>query len=521
VEIVRFWYPANDLHLPLLFIFCAIALIGQPCKSCHPKEVEGYAQTAMARSISPASDRFVGSFLQQTSQTRFESQTTSNQLYQSYSRLGESAKLPAPYAIGSGDHAVGFLLRAGDHLFQSPISYYTRRKLWDMAPGYEQASHPDFSRPVTAECLTCHSNSPQPVPETLNTYRTPAFDGGAISCERCHGSAAEHLKKPIPGSILNPAKLPVAARDSICEQCHLAGEIRIPNPGRSLTDFRPGQTLEDVYTVYVKAQSADGRIKVISHSEQLAQSLCARRSAGKLWCATCHNPHDKPANPVAYFRDRCLSCHAATLPQSHATPEQGCTGCHMPQRPAKDGGHTAFTDHRIRRHPDGEVEESPANADPMPWREPAGPLRARNLALAQVTLGLQDSSSAQVIRGFRTLSRLEPSLSNDPLALTELGTILLTAKQPGEAEKRFRRALQLRPDFAPYEVNLASALADEGDLAQAKDHFERALKLDPLLQTGVYRLAALYRQMGQAVKADQLLAQYRTSMGIVEEHPAN
>jgi len=45
----------------------------------------------------------------------------------------------------------------------------------------------------------------------------------------------------VPGSIVNPAKLQQAARDSICEQCHLAGEVRIPNPGKSMADFQPGQ----------------------------------------------------------------------------------------------------------------------------------------------------------------------------------------------------------------------------------------------------------------------------------------
>jgi hypothetical protein len=76
--------------------------------------------------------------------------------------------------------------------------------------------------------------------------------------ECCHGAADEHLRRPVPGSIVNPAELALAKRDSVCEQCHLAGEVR--------------------------AQSPDGQIKVVSHVEQLALSACARRSGGRSWC---------------------------------------------------------------------------------------------------------------------------------------------------------------------------------------------------------------------------------------------
>lgn len=511
-------YYFRNLRLLLFFLALgyACAFSGEACKSCHPREVAGYQQVAMAHSLNSAGAQPDGTFTYALSGTTFQNQNLAAGVWQSYTRSRQTDKLPVVWAIGSGSHAVGFLLQAGNHLFQSPISYYTRRQAWDMAPGYEQAQRPDFSRPVTLECLTCHADRPQPVPNTLNSYRDPAFDGGSISCDRCHGNTEAHLKMPLPGSILNPAKLPIAERDSICEQCHLAGEIRIPNPGKSLADFQPGEPLESVYTVYVSGKTGGPGIKVISHSEQLALSLCARRSGGKLWCGTCHDPHQKPANPVAYFRDRCLSCHAATLPKSHATPEQGCTSCHMPQAPAKDGGHTAFTDHRIQRRPEPGLEVAAAGVDPTAWREPAADLQVRNLALARVTLGLQNASSTQVIQGFRTLVRLEPTLQRDPFALTELGTILLTAKQPQEAEKRFRRALELRPDFAPYEVNLGAALAEQGELAVALEHLERALHLDPLLETGVHQLDTLYRRQGQEAKAVELMSRYRQAMGITE-----
>ncbi|MDQ2711252.1 MAG: hypothetical protein M3Y24_03275 [Acidobacteriota bacterium] len=466
----------------------------------------------MSRSLALAGGQPDGSFESTFSETRFESKATPDGVWQCFQRANESAKLRVQYAIGSGNHAVGYLAKVGDHLFQSPISYYTTRHLWDLAPGYEQAPKPDFSRPVTVECLSCHADKPLPIANTLNSYQSPPFEGMAIACDRCHGPAEAHLKRPVPGSIVNPAKLAGAERDSICEQCHLAGEIRIPNPGKTMADFQPGEKTEEVFTVYVAAHPIENSIKVISHSEQLALSVCARNSGGRLWCGTCHNPHDKPERPVAYYRERCLGCHAANLSAEHQAPDRDCVACHMPRRPAKDGGHTAFTDHRIARRPEPEGVTT-ASEDLKAWREPAEPYRERNLAIALVTEGMQNSSSNEVIRGYKTLNRMEPKLADDAAALTVLGTVLLTAKEPKEAEGRFRRALELRPDYAPYEVNLANALIREGDLAGGIVHLKRAVQLDALLPQAVHLLSQEYRTQGEQAKADQLEARYRSAMG--------
>jgi hypothetical protein len=515
---VRFCYA---LHLQLGFMLSAVlipaVLPGHPCASCHPKEVEGYAQTAMAHSMGAAGPQPEGSFEHSFSGTRFSIRNTASGVLQTLERPGESQTLRVEYVIGSGSHAFGYLAELGDHLFQSPIAYYTNRKQWDVAPGYEQSSKPDFSRPVTVECVACHSDKPLPLADTLNGYQSPPFAQGGIQCDRCHGPAEEHLKRPVPGSIINPAKLAGAARDSICEQCHLTGEARIPNPGKSVLDFRPGQRLEDVFTVYVVHQTPGKTIKVISQAEQLALSACVRNSGGKLWCGTCHNPHETPARPAEYFRERCLTCHGATLDAAHGAPTHDCIGCHMPRRPAKDGGHTAFTDHRITRYPavEGEpIQQLTPPADLIAWREPDEPLRQRNLALALVTVGMENHDSNQVIRGYRMLNRLEKDFSNDPAFLTALGTIILRGKQPAEAERRFGEVLRLRPNYAPYQVNEASALLEAGKTAEATQHLERAVQLDPLLQQAVQLLSNIYRMQDQRSKADDLMARYRQAMGI-------
>jgi Flp pilus assembly protein TadD len=467
----------------------------------------------MGRSISIAGPQQPGRFLHALSETQF---TILPDGTQKSERKGFATTMRPEYVVGSGSHAFGYLVLLGNHLFQSPLSYYTSRQQWDMAPGYENTKDPDFSRPVTNECLSCHADQPQPIPETLNSYQTPPLLGAGIQCDRCHGSAEAHLHNPVPGSIVNPDKLAASARDSVCEQCHLTGEIRIPNAGKAIPDFRPGSPLEETYTVYVARHDPEKQVKVVSQAEQLALSRCARESAGRLWCGSCHDPHQPLVRSAAYYRDKCLGCHAQTLAASHAAPTQNCIECHMASLPAKDGGHTAFTDHRISRRPADGLQNPAATTTGalIAWREPDAAVRDRNYALALVTAGMDAGDSAEVIRGYKMLNRMGSEISKDAAALTALGTILLTAKQPAEARTRFERALALRPTYAPYEVNLASALMEEAKLAEGTRHLERAVQLDPLLKQAVVLLRRAYLATNEDDKADALWKKYQAAMGI-------
>jgi hypothetical protein len=491
------------------------SIAATPCISCHPKEVQAYAKSAMARALSQPTSQPAGAFEHLYSRTRFTVYSGPGGPVQRLTRNGETAEQRVAFVIGSGSHAFGYLVRVGDHLFQSPVCYYTQSNSWGMAPGYELDPHPDFSRPVPVACLLCHSGKPQFLEGTLNRYRNRVFSAEGISCERCHGPADEHVRRPLPGSIVNPARLTGSRRDSICEQCHLAGEIRVPNPGKALGDYTPGEDLEDTFTTYVRAQPSSGPIKVVSHVEQLALSVCARRSDGRLWCGTCHNPHQTIARPAEYFRQRCLGCHGAKLDRKHAAASRDCVACHMPRKPTYDGGHTIFTDHRIARYPQS-ADESDAIPGLKAWREPAPKFRERNLGLALADYATQKKSAPQMVEAFRLLYRIEKSFSNDPAVHAALGSLLFIAQDTREAEAQYRKAVALKPDFAPYQVNLAGALLKDGKKQKARQYLEKALQLDPLLESGVQILSGLYQESGEKKEAEALQARYRLAMGYKE-----
>ncbi len=419
---------------------------------------------------------------------------------------GDITNYRIDYVIGSGIHASGYLVDLAGHLFQSPVAYYASRHAYDLAPGYEGLVNPDFTRPIAEGCLFCHSGTALHISGTSNQYHIPAFSAEAITCERCHGSAEKHLSDPRAGTIINPAKLDPAARDSICEQCHLLGVGRVLNPGRNFSDFRPGQRLEDVFTTYhnLSPPGADAeKFKVISQVEQLARSTCARMSNGRLWCGTCHDPHNKPLEPVQFFRSKCLSCHTESFTASHPGKQSNCIGCHMPRRDAKDGGHTAFTDHRIQRRPEAQ-QALPENLDIAAWREPAPDLQKRNLGIAYVNVGAERRYPQFVVRGYRMLTEVQDQFSADSAVFTAMGTALLLGKQSTEAELAFDRALQLGPESATGETNAASAYLQAGDINTAVAHLERAVTIDPFHLPADMPLIDLYKRQGNATKAAEL-----------------
>ncbi|MGH9448976.1 MAG: hypothetical protein ACRD11_00375, partial [Terriglobia bacterium] len=88
-------------------------------------------------------------------------------MVQQIERDGVTSQYRVAYSIGSGSHAIGYLVSIGNHLFQSPLTYYPSHG-WGMSPGYERQRSPDFYRPVTPECLVCHVGRVRSVPQTLN-----------------------------------------------------------------------------------------------------------------------------------------------------------------------------------------------------------------------------------------------------------------------------------------------------------------------------------------------------------------
>jgi hypothetical protein len=438
-----------------------------------------------------------GQLVHSRSNTQFQIELTANRMVQRLSRNGDTSQYSVACAIGSGNHAVGFIVRQADHLYQSPLCYYPGRG-WDMAPGYENSLAPDFFRPVSPECLFCHAGRASPKPGTINSYNDPPILDEGITCERCHGPTDAHLQNPVVGSVINPAKLASRPRDSICEQCHLSGQALILNPGLQLYDFHPGRNLEQVYTIYVFKRSLDPTLsnpfKVISHVQQLALSTCARRSDGRLWCGTCHDPHEQPAQPVAYFRNRCLSCHGAGLLKMHPKPNANCVGCHMPRRPVTDGGHTTFTDHRITRiTPSENPPAAEGGADTLvAWREPPPEFAQRDLGLAEVAVGRNLGLPEMARKGARLLISTYHSFPKDAPILMGIGEVFYDLGRFDDSIAAYEAAMKVEPEVASNYLQAAKAWRGAKNDTKAIQYLEKTIAIDPMIQEAYGELVAIY-----------------------------
>jgi hypothetical protein len=415
--------------------------------------VKAFAETGMGRSVTPPEVREVHTY-------------------------GGITK-PIAFAIGSGNAGKSFVWRLDDSLFQSPLSWYRQKNGLDLSPGYEHDPQPGFYRPIEPECLTCHAAATPAVAGTQNRYTLKGVPA-SIDCARCHGPGEAHAAKPARANIVNPARLPPTRRNSVCESCHLGGEARIPNPAKTFSDFQPGMALEEVFSVYV---SGAAEHRVTGHVEQLAAAPCAKDP--KLWCGSCHDPHRKPA-PVeraSFYRARCVQCHS--VPAHERELGVDCAGCHMPRSQSYDGGHTAFTDHRIGAR----IETQGVGI--RPWRPGAND--QRGLALAYMTLAEKRQSLENLQEAARRINTLLAGKA-DGAILTAAAVIAMKQGKARQAIPWLEKALAEEPGSSRSQVNLAAALLAAGDKPKAAIHAKEAMRIEPLLPES-------YSILGQAEPA--------------------
>lgn len=502
--------------LPSVVTLSALALAGtgsafaaQPaCARCHPREAENYARSAMARSSGVPDGQPGGRVVHKLSGSTVTIRSDSEGMIQTLEEAGLKAEYRAAYYVGAGTVGRSYMVRVGEYLFQSPVSYYSKTNGWDLTPGYETERRLDFDHQIVSGCLFCHAGSVALIGASANRFQDVPFT--PISCERCHGSGAAHILSPSSKNIVNPAKMQPRARDSVCEQCHLEGAIRILNPGKDWWDFEAGQELEKTFSVYLE-RGASG-VKAVSHVEQFAESKCSRLSGGRLWCGTCHDPHgDPPGDRKQQVKAICRSCHAQLSPAAHSNAAGDCIACHMPARAASNVAHAAVTDHRILRRPGLELKTVGVGEEvlsPQVWRNPAPPLDQRNLALAYFEVARSQRSVPLIREAGRLLTSLPPGIADDPDVLTALGELLLQERRPKDALKFFAETARKQPQDATHVLHEAVAYDAAGEEAEAVKALEQAIHLDPALERAYFELARLYAALGQESVRLQVLHRY-------------
>lgn len=368
----------------------------ETCRSCHNEIYETYIQTGMGQSFDHATQKKSAAVFDehalvydQQNDFYYKPYWQDDRLYiMEYRLTGKDTThkriQKIDFIIGSGQHTNSHIYSVNGYLHQAPITFYTQKKKWDLAPGFEK-NNERFSRIIEAECMTCHNGYPEMEPASQNKYLSVKT---GIDCERCHGPGSLHVAEKQAGiitdtsktpdyTIVNPRRLPTELQNNICQRCHLQG-IAVVNDGKSFFDFRPGMKLSEVMNVFMpQYEGAEDKMIMASHVERMKKSPCYVNS-GKMSCITCHNPHvSVKFTPREQYLNACYSCHQSQPSETNTLfPAHGCTEkeqiraarnndcitCHMPHNGSIDIPHVAVTDHYIRKRAVSNLEQSQIRA---------------------------------------------------------------------------------------------------------------------------------------------------------------
>lgn len=529
------------------------------CRPCHLARYESYRDVGMAQSFfRPLADRDIESLTPPAAPGAARSAVSASFRHgpsgESYAMTRESTadgerlvfrqwqegtpgerrsllEIPVDWVLGSGHHARTYLYRVpSGELYQLPIAWYTQSGTWGMAPGYDRPDHQGVHRAIRRECLFCHNAYPD-LPSSADLHGLPAVFPHDLpegtGCQRCHGPGARHVAvaqdpaasaERIRAAIVQPAKLPAARRNDVCNQCHLQPAVALPGVrrfGRGDFSYRPGEPLADYLAQVDAVQDGDegDRFEINHHAHRLRQSVCFTQRPEALACITCHDPHRRleAAEKVEHYRRACLTCHdeescSRPLPHVDPTPEsaRNCAGCHMPRRRAQDVVHVVMTDHRIRRQIGGaDLIEPRAEVDPVlldaRLLEPESVGLERDLYRAVAVA--RTGASAEALEALDRLLTSREVPGYEPLL--DLGKGRLDRGEPQRAEAVFTRLLRRFPTATnPARAWLALAIAQQGRIDEAIPAFEAALAENPAQPVALVNLARLHLRRGDLAAAE-------------------
>lgn len=519
------------------------------CGACHPQIFASYAQTGMGRALVAGGDPSLlerlpapFSLFDSDGGQFFEVFRKEGMLHQSQYAVDRDGKevfrqtWPLAFVVGAGENGFGFIVQRDGHLFEAPLTYYSKSHTWGLSPGYELRNYA-FTRPILAQCIGCHSGRPQPVPGSVGEYRDPPFAELAVGCENCHGPGYLHVSERQTGkargaafdsSIVNPARLPGWLADNICMKCHQGGDVRVVQPGKQEQDFRPGTPLDTVEAIFKVPLQSDSppQSVLVEHYFGMTLSKCFRASPGRLRCISCHDPHKQVAEQeaVAYYRAKCLGCHrpeSCKLPVDERvkkSPADDCASCHMPKRTVTTITHAALTDHSIPARPGEPYPEEAFSSHAVgdtgllhltatPGETPSS-IPSITLLRAYLDL-IRDGHKEFTAKKDDLLDRLARSAPTNPVVLAALGrkaAAQSTVEGMRESIRYLTRAIRAGSMFPEDYLLLAEVYGRSKRNTEAIQVLQKGVELNPYSREFYESLAAQHIALGNYRDALQVIS---------------
>lgn len=496
----------------LIALRCARAQATDPdarCAGCHEKIYESWKQTPMAKASGPAAQGFIAAdFTHAASGVHYRMELDHGQVWLSYERPNAppdralSGRQLLLYYLGSGRRGRTWIYQRQGYWYEIPINWYAKKQLWDMTPHYLEAASMPFTLPVDPGCLHCHASDVQAsLPEARNKFDGPPFPHGGITCEACHGDATRHVASGGRDAVLDPAKLAGLRRESICLECHLEGEVAVVKQGQKLGAFRPGDNLFDEASYFEDGRKIGPEGRATSQWESLLESACRRASGETMTCTTCHDPHTTVAaeNRVAYYRAKCLTCHAG-LASGHHAENPDCTSCHMPRQATEDIAHEQVTDHRIQIP--GKAFHRAGAADALVAIHGSTPtVRDEGIAWASLALRGDRDAGERAMKLLLQAESADPAQASDADLHVNLGFLEQASGDRDRAADEFGKALKADAWNETAGADLAVLDAREGNFAAAMPLLEKVFHDDPGASAAGVDLAVAQCRQGDSAAA--------------------
>ena len=522
--------PYLSASVGMSLLLTGVAQAQPECATCHASIAATYAKTGMARSFSKTiPDTFVSPepFYHKPSDTWHSMVNRDGQLLQRRWRVDPDGRqiffreTTVDWIMGSGNHARSFLHQTSrGALVELPFAWYSEQGgTWAMSPGHDRA-YTLRPRLIAYECMGCHNGYPAIPPSPDVSFAEPLYKDPlpqGIDCQRCHGPGASHVAKAASGNataaeirsaIVNPSRLSNERQMEVCLQCHLE-TTALPLPhslvkvGRDPFSYRPGEPLGDhmVFFDHAPGSKYDNNFEIAHSAYRLRKSQCFLKSAGKMTCTTCHNPHEQ-ANQD--YNAVCASCHA-TKSAAHP-PAVNCVACHMPKRQTQDVIHARMTDHWILKRPAkpvldrSEIEENPYRGEVQPYYPSPLPNTPENALIVAIAKASQKTNLARDLPPLvAEIARQKPA-HHEPYV--ELGQALVSSGKTPQAIAAFEEAKRRKPDSIIATISLADVLTQSGQTAKAILLLTGAINAAPDQPLLWYQLGLAEAKAGHILEAE-------------------
>jgi tetratricopeptide (TPR) repeat protein len=145
--------------------------------------------------------------------------------------------------------------------------------------------------------------------------------------------------------------------------------------------------------------------------------------------------------------------------------------------------------------------------------EPKLPGARRALGVALMNNANHEPNRQEAQRQFEQELSLNPG---DALSEYQLGELMWIGNRPGDAIKRFLRAVELQPNFPDALIAAGKVLISTEKADQAIPLFEKAVSLDPSNEVAHYRLAQALQKVGDRARAEREFAEFHRLRSALE-----